>query len=180
MKTITYAILITALFAVSVLAQNAMKTETSKTETQANKSSAPSQKDRAGEEEIVYEIIFRRIIGFWNLRKDDNSKVYYLQVSGNENPSENLLKKFADSKVPVKKISELGSSDSIILSLDEELSKVGGVIFSISKLQWKNENEVTLYAESYIGNLGINGCDYTLRKENGTWKIIAEEKCYVS
>jgi hypothetical protein len=180
MKTITYTILITILLTFSVSAQNAARTESPKTENAPKTNS--NQKNREIEEEMIYEIIFRKVIEPWNSQKNNSLKVYYFAINGNENPSENTLKKFADNKVAVKKISELAPTppETIIDSLDELLAEKSGVIFSISKLQWKNEFEVLAQAGSYIGNMGSNGCEYTLKKEDGTWKITSEEKCYVS
>jgi|SRR5258707_14357314 len=35
-------------------------------------------------------------------------------------------------------------------------------------------------AGSYVGNMGADGCAYTLRLESDQWKVISRETCWVS
>ena len=131
------------------------------------------------EEDLIREIVFKKILERWRA-PDASLKAFYLSVE-DKDPSENLLKKFVGKyKVPIRKF-----SDSIIFAPDGDTvlnknTKEQGVLFSISKIDWKNKNEVVVNAGSYIGNMGGDGCDYVLTKENGSWKIISADKCYVS
>ncbi len=145
-----------------------------------NKSSSVVM-DNFSEEDAIREIIFRKILEPWFSSNDSGLKNYYLAVDGNKDPREKLLKKLtAEFKVPLKK-----SSESIISAEDGDvvldvISKQRGVLFSISKLEWKSQTEIKASAGIYIGNMGANGCDFTLKKQDGEWKIISSEKCYVS
>lgn len=134
---------------------------------------------KLNDEDSIREIVFKEILKHWIPKSDKNLKAYYLSVD-NKDPSENLLKKFTDYKVSIKKVSELTISlEDGNSSLDEALKKQG-VLFSISKLDWKNKDEVKTNAGSYLGNMGSDGCLYTLKRENGEWKIISAENCFVS
>ena len=131
------------------------------------------------EEDLIREIVFRKILEQWRA-PDASLKAFYLSVE-DKDPSENLLKKFVGKyKVPIKKV-----SDSIIFAPDGDSvlnknTKEQGVLFSVSKIDWKSKNEVALNAGSYIGNMGSDGCEYMLKKEHDGWKITSADKCYVS
>lgn len=145
-----------------------------------NKANASIETNSATDEEAILEIIFRKIVEPWRSNSDNGLKAYYVSVD-NRDPSDNLLKKLINFKLPVKKASEsyiFKEDGSTVL---DKNTKERGVLFSISKLDWKSKNEVKVNAGSYTGNMGSDSCDYVLRKENGEWKITsAEENCIVS
>lgn len=132
------------------------------------------------DEDLIREIIFREILDIQCSSSNKTSKVYYLSIDGGKDPSESLLKKFADCKVIIKKVSEsIFSADDSRAFLDV-LPNDEDVLFSISKLDWKSKNEVKASATRGTGNLGSNGCTYILKKEKVKWKIISVESCFVS
>lgn len=143
------------------------------------------------EEDIIRESIFNKIL--WKKKVSNPSEEFqdfYLSVDDGKDPSLKLLNKFADYaakyNVIIKKVSEcyISAEDGgAVLNSDSLLNGVAkkqGVLFSISKLEWKNKNEVTVIAGSYIGNMGSDSCAYTLKRINGDWKIVSAEECVIS
>lgn len=59
------------------------------------------------DEDLIREIVFRKILELRRSNSDKTSKEYYLSIYGGKDPSKNLLKKFADYQVTIKKVSEL-------------------------------------------------------------------------
>ena len=166
MKSFIYVVFILTAFAISVAAQtqNPVKTVV----------------NNLSEDDLIREIVFKKILEPFCLKPNKNLKVCYLSVDGGQDPSKDLLKKFSNYKVSVKKSSDLiVSVENGDIMLNEN-SKEQGVLFTVSKLEWKSKIEVKVSAVSYIGNMGGNGCDYTLKKENSKWRILSTEKCYVS
>lgn len=135
----------------------------------------------SSDEDAIREIVFKKILERWQTPADNRLKAYYLAVDDDKDPGENLLKKIVGNyKIPIKKVSESFTSakdGDIILN---KITKEPGVLFSVSKVNWKNKDEATVSAGSYIGNMGSDGCQYTLKKENGEWKIVGASECYVS
>ena len=178
MRLIIYAVLtiIALTFLTSVHAQNAIVKSKADLQIEIENVKTFNLPD----EDLIREIVFRKFLELRHSNSDKNSKVYYLQIDDNKDPSKNLLKKFADYRVTIKKASELiisvGDSDPV----SDSLAKEKGVLFSISKLDWKSKNEVKVNAISYSGNLGSDGCSYTLKRVNGEWKIVSVEDCFVS
>ena len=132
------------------------------------------------EEDTIREVVFRRIIDPWLVGEPIRPRRFYLSIDDGKNPSVGLLKKLSDINATLKKVTESYISHpegSIVL---DKKTKKQGDRFSVSKLKWITKDEVKLSAGSYSGNMGSDSCEFTLRKDNGNWKIISEEKCVIS
>lgn len=132
------------------------------------------------DEDLIREIIFREILETPCSNSDKSSKVYYLSIAGGKDPSEGLLKKLADCKIILKKMSESIISADDSRAFSEILPNREDILFSVSKLDWQNKNEVKATATRGTDNLGSNGYTYILKKEKGKWKIVSVESCFVS
>ncbi len=171
----TVLIIIALSFLTSAQTQNAAKTETD-LQVEAKNGGTLDLTD----DDLIREIVFKKFLELRRSNSDKTSKVYYLSIDGGKDPSESLLKKFTDYQIPIKKASELIITVDDSDPLSDSLAKEKGVLFSVSKLDWKSKNEVRVNAGSYTGNLGSDGCTYTLKREKGKWKIISVEYCFVS
>ncbi|HQU81888.1 MAG TPA: molybdopterin-dependent oxidoreductase [Pyrinomonadaceae bacterium] len=116
------------------------------------------------ENDLIREIVFRKVLEN-RIASNKAVREYFLLVDGSDDPSENLLKKFADSKFLMRKASEKNEK---------------GVLLWINKLTWQSNDEVKVTAGSGTGNLGMDSCNYGLKRENKEWKIISVENCVVS
>lgn len=135
------------------------------------------------EEEAIQEILFNEILPNKRFSDSESEKTFFcLSVNNGEDASEDLIGKFADyeskNNVKIKKASECYFYDEGGIILAGQPLK--GTIFQVSKVFWKNKDEVKAEAGSRSGTIGGDGCTYTLKKENGEWKITSVEECYVS
>jgi hypothetical protein len=51
---------------------------------------------------------------------------------------------------------------------------------TVSKLIWVDKNVVQAKAGSYLGNMGSDGCLYTLKKQNDAWEMSSALQCFIS
>ncbi|MGI8468873.1 MAG: hypothetical protein ACR2N3_10505 [Pyrinomonadaceae bacterium] len=146
---------------------------------QTKKNSETSLSD----EDTIREIVFKKILPEKTSDIGD-LRDFYLSVDDGENPSSNLLKRFDEyqkkNRVKIKRVSESFISKNDGDMVLDEITKKQGILFSVSKLRWKNKDEVKVNAGSYIGNMGSDSCTYILKRQNGEWKIVAAEECVVS
>ncbi len=136
--------------------------------------------NKSDDENLIHEVIFRTILKPYTVTPDKKWIAYYLAVDGNKDPNDDLLKKFTGYTTPVKKSSDslISEADgSTVLDVETELK---GVLFSVSKITWINNDEAKVSAGSHIGNMGSDGCSYTLKRENGIWKIASKSECFIS
>lgn len=134
----------------------------------------------SNDDDLIREVIFKVNIEQWHKRNTNRKiKSYYLAVDDIQDPSESLIKKFAGYGFPVKKVSESLIEPEGSIVTDKKTGKQG-IIFSISKLEWKNIDEVKATGGNYMGNMASYYCLYTLRRENGEWKIVSSENCVIS
>lgn len=142
--------------------------------------SAAAPTNKLNDEEAIREIVLKTIIKSSINAPGENSQIFYLAVDDDKDPSDDLLKKFGQYPARIKKVSEsfLSAPDGDLVL--DKITKKPGVIFSVSKITWKNNDEVTVDAGSYIGNMGSNGCKYTLKREKDEWKIVSGQNCFVS
>ena len=143
-------------------------------------------KNVLSDEDSIREIVFKKILPqkFEVSNSDEYLKDFYLDVDGGKDPSNDLLKKindyYSDTGIKIMKISECYISESLGSVVLNVLTEKQGVLFSVSKIDWENKDEVKVTAGSYIGNLGSNSCRYTLTRRVGKWEITNAESCVVS
>lgn len=80
--------------------------------------------------------------------------------------------------LPVKKASDSFLDDGA--QVFDKITKDAGVRLDVSKLNWISKDEVTANGGSQIGNMGADGCTYTLKREKGLWRISATQRCWIS
>jgi len=127
-------------------------------------------------EDALREVVFLSILKRWTDRKD--LRLFYLGVDENQDLSKLLLTRLQDKFPNIRNDSDCYiDRDSSVVN-DETGER--GVRFSISKIAWLNGDKAKVSAGSYVGNMGSDGCDYTLERKKGSWEITLTEKCWIS
>ncbi len=134
---------------------------------------------RQGQEDAIREAVFR-----WQF--DNNAsglqrtaKVYCLRVAENDgDPSDEFIGRFAGNKPPVRKASEC-STDMREGALDKKTGEKG-LVFSVGRITWKSDAEVEVAGGYWEGGLSASGNTYTLKKENGQWKVTSDKMSWIS
>lgn len=105
---------------------------------------------------------------------------YYIAVDTDKDPSPELLEEFNGLLRPVRKASEsfISAPDGDVVK--DKKTKKDVVLFTVSEIKWINKDEVTLTAGSYMGNMGSDGCLFTIKRIDGVWAISSQKECYIS
>jgi hypothetical protein len=156
-------------------ASQVVKPEPRPTRTTGSESAA--EKDVVlSSEDALREIVFIHILKPWIAKTEEG--FFCLGVDVNQDLSKSLLKRLQRQTSKIRNDSScLISDDSTVVDVE---SGKRGVRFSISKIKWVSETEAKVEAGSYVGNMGSDGCLYSLKKEKGEWRIVKEENCWIS
>jgi hypothetical protein len=124
----------------------------------------------------IHEALFRHQFA----HQSQTNGVRFLSVgeTGND-PSDQFLKRFADSKIPVRKVSACKHTPHNGVPVDKKKG-VAGMIYSIGAIKWISDTEVETHGGCYMSKLGSDWNSYTLKKENGAWKVIKEKLIWIS
>ena len=96
---------------------------------------------RTAQEDEIREVVFRHQFDHNDSYQQKRAKVYFLSVSGKgADPSDLLLKTFADYRPPVRKVSAC-TVDSRGRVVDKQTGELG-VIFKIANIRWVSDAEV--------------------------------------
>lgn len=107
-----------------------------------------------------------------------NAKVYFLEVGEREgDPPDELMKRFAGNQPPVRRRSECRAT-----TLGDFDKKTGerGLVFRIRIIEWKSDTEVAVEGGYHEHGLSASGNTYTLKKENGKWKVTDDKMDWIS
>lgn len=188
MKLFIFTILTTATLCFSVSAQRKAPEKTSAAKKAVPRVEVKSGKtvganlpaNKLSDEDLIRQAVFKSILTPWANSANKELQTYYLSVDDGKDPSENLLKTFNQFPTAIRKASESFISKpegSVVLN---KKTKRRGILFSVSKINWKNRDEAVVSAGSYEGNMGSDGCAYTLKRESDGWKIVSKASCYIS
>lgn len=132
------------------------------------------------EEDKIREILFLSLFEKWQNPTIKDLEIYFVSVDWKKkkNPSKNLLEKLQRKYKQVRQITD--STEDSEEKIIERNTRKKGIIFSVSKINWMNNNEVKVNAGSYLGNMASDGCLYTLKHETKGWIIVSEEQCFIS
>ncbi|HCS54942.1 MAG TPA: hypothetical protein DIW81_25710, partial [Planctomycetaceae bacterium] len=86
--------------------------------------------------------------------------------------------RFAEHKSPVRKVSAC-TADSGKGVLDKKTGE-RGLIFRVTSIEWKSDTEVDVKGGYYEGGLNASGNTYTVKKENGKWKVTNDKMHWIS
>lgn len=106
-------------------------------------------------------------------------KAYFFEVEGKD-PSDSLMKWFAGSNPPIKKVSR-----SYIISPEDKKewernsfywvrdkqTKDIGLVYSLGRIQWLSRSRIMVEAGYFGGGLNAGRNTYTFRLQSGHWKV---------
>ncbi len=117
----------------------------------------------------IQEAVFRYQLHYGSTLQE---KVWCLSVGGHD-PSAELLERFQNSPLPVKKASQCVHNPGDVVK-DKETGEPG-VILLIDNIRWLNNTLVQVdgryYKNDYEGNLGQSGCSYQVELVNNQWSV---------
>ena len=104
--------------------------------------------------------------------------VYFLSLGEKDtDPSDAFMKRFADHKPTVKKVS---SSAGRLGGVRDKDTGGKGLIFRVAQIKWVSETEAEVSGGYYEGGLSASGNTYYLKKENGKWVVTRSEMHWIS
>jgi hypothetical protein len=165
MRKLTHAVFILFLLTFTTAAQAVSKPENPETD------AVMSDEDQA--RKVILEAVFgQQSATYLPL------EVYYVAVDDKKDPSELLLKSISGMRLHIAKASRsfIARSSAVV----DRKTKKHGVLVTISKLVWKNKDEVEAAGGTYEGNMASFSCRYTAKRENGVWKISGAAQCMIS
>ncbi|MBV10320.1 MAG: hypothetical protein CMN21_14010, partial [Rubinisphaera sp.] len=133
---------------------------------------------RKNQEDDVREAVFRWQFEHNASGQQKKAKAYYLQIGEKGDPSDAFMKRFAEHKSPVRKVSAC-TADSGKGVLDKKTGE-RGLIFRVTSIEWKSDTEVDVKGGYYEGGLNASGNTYTVKKENGKWKVTNDKMHWIS
>jgi hypothetical protein len=129
---------------------------------------------RQRQEDDIREAVFRWQFDHNVSGQQKKAKVYFLSVGDNYgDPSDEFIKRFADNKPPVRKRSEC-TADAGKGVLDKKTGGQG-LIFNVTRIQWKSDTEVEVEGGYYEAGLSASGNTYTLKKDKGKWQVTKDK-----
>jgi len=134
---------------------------------------------RQRQEDDIREAVFRWQFDHNLSGQQKKAKVYFLSVGDKYgDPSDEFIKRFADNKAPVRKRSEC-TVDAGKGVLDKKTGEQG-LIFNVTRIQWKSDTEVEVEGGYYEAGLSASGNIYTLKNERGKWKVTNDKLVEIS
>jgi len=108
-----------------------------------------------------------------------NAEVYFLEVGEKgADPTDEFMKRFADQKPPVRKVSACTASAGKGV-LDKKTGQKG-LIFRITSIEWKSDKKIDVRGGYYEAGLSASGNTYTVKKEKGKWKVTNDKMHWIS
>ena len=141
---------------------------------------AAADKTRDLQGDDIREAVFRWQFGnnaSYHQNDRNYAQVYFLQVNDRD-PSEKLMKRFANHKPPVRKVSACGPER--IKGVYDKKTGEKGLIFRVTTIKWSSETEAEVDGGYHEHGLSASGNTYTLKKENGKWKVTKDKMHWIS
>jgi hypothetical protein len=138
-----------------------------------------SKEERVREEDDIREATFRYQFLHNASAQQQKAKVYFLSFGEERiNPSDDFMKRFANHKPMVKKVSQ--ATDGDIEGIKHKDTGEKGIIFNVTKIKWVNDLEVEVDGGYYEGNVSSSGNKYRLKKKEGKWVVIEDVMNWIS
>ncbi len=127
--------------------------------------------NRSRREADIREAVFRHQIAEW---KRPVPAVLFLDASGEDtDPTDEFLKRFANGHPAVRKVSQ-GKVSNVGEGVTDVETGALGVILRAGSIAWLSDLEVTVSGGFYENAQSASGNTYTLRFENGRWKVVGD------
>ncbi len=141
-----------------------------------------ADKARESQSEEIREAVFRWQFDHNTSGHKTNAQVYFLSIGeicqeGDE-LSDEFMKRFANHKPPVRKVS--ASTKSPSKGIVDKKTGEKGLIFSVTNIEWKSDTEVHVSGGYCKELLDASGNTYTVKKQKGKWKVTNAQMNWMS
>jgi hypothetical protein len=135
--------------------------------------------NRIGQEDHIREVVFRYQFEHNASGQQKRAHAFCLALGEKgSDPAEQLMKRFAHHRPPVRKASacHVTSSGEVIDNHTNE----SALIFFISSITWISDSEVKAEGGYEEGNVSSSGNTYTVRKQNSKWEVTDDKMNSIS
>ncbi len=134
---------------------------------------------RESQEDDVREAVFRWQFGHNASGQKTNAHAYFLAIGEKGvDPTDAFMKRFAGHTPPVRKVSAASASAGRMV-FDKETGETG-LIFRVMSIKWKSDTEVDVTGGYYESGFSAAVNTYTVRKEEGKWKVTRDKRDWLS
>jgi len=138
-----------------------------------------ADKAREAQADDIREAVFRWQFSHNGSAQQKEAGAYYLGIGARRHdPAEPFLMRFAGHSPPVRKVSAC-NSDPRKGVLDKGRG-TAGLIFYITTIEWKSDTEVEVQGGFYEARLSASANTYTLKKEDGKWRVTHDKVHWIS
>jgi hypothetical protein len=135
--------------------------------------------ERDKQEDDIREATFRYQFLHYASSRQEPAVIYFLSIHyAGQDPSGELMKRFADHTPTVKKFSQSAESDEGYVIDDQTRAK--GVIFRVYGIRWMTRSRVEVSGGYSRGYLNASGNTYYLEKKDGKWIVVRAEGRWIS
>lgn len=138
-----------------------------------------ADKARQGQDDDIREAVFRYQFDHNASGQQQTAKVYFLRVGEKAtDPSDELMKRFADHQPPVRKASAAHFVRD--KGLFDKKTGEQGLAFRAAAIKWISDTEVEVSGGYYEAELSSSSNTYIVKKENGKWKVTQDKMKLIS
>ena len=131
--------------------------------------SASSQGQNAELENDIREIVLRYMFEHEAQQQRPYTKALFISVE-KKDPDDKFIARFKGHIPPVRKGSESIITGDVSGVIDKK-TREGGMLYSVSEINWINENEVGIQGSYYVANLFAGGCRYRVVRHGDKWIV---------
>src|SRR5271170_1845824 len=139
-----------------------------------------SDSDHLSQEDDIREAVFRHQFDHNASGQQKSAHAYCLAIFWNDkasDPSKQFMKRFAHHQPPVRGGSACHWAP---VGVVENRTGRSALIFSVSKINWLSDTEVTVGGGYEEGNVSSSGNTYTGKKQNGKWTVANDQMNVIS
>jgi len=138
-----------------------------------------AEEARESQLDDIREAVFRYQFDHNASGQQKTAKVFFISVGEKTtDPSDELMRRFADNKPPVRKAS---ASDSVRgKGIIDKTTGERGLVFRVTGIKWITDIGVEADGGYYESGTSSSGNTYTLKKENGKWIVIKSKMKWIS
>jgi hypothetical protein len=137
-----------------------------------------ADKTRAIQTDDIREAVFRWQFDHNASGQQTNAHAYFLSIGHKgDDPTEEFIKRFADHKPPVRKVSA-GTADAGKSVFDKKTGEKG-LLFHVTSIEWKSDTQVEVKGGYYEAGQSGSGNTYTLKRETSKWKVTNDRMDYI-
>jgi hypothetical protein len=134
--------------------------------------------ERESQIDDIREAVFRWQFDHNASGQQKKARIYFLEVGEKPgDPTDQFMNRFADHKPPVRKVSACTLNTGEVRN---KKTREKGLIFRVTKIEWKSDIEVEVTGGYHEALLSSSGNTYTVKKENGKWKVTKDKMDWIS